>query len=91
MPDTHDRVRIPVLCTYLKQSVCTYASEGWVTRFKVQHGFSNKRTHGQALGAAPEGIDQFQDKVRRLIESERLSLNQVYKAHEMICTWVNSY
>lgn len=40
------------------------APEGWVTRFTVRHGLSKKRTHGEALEAAPEGIDEFQNKLR---------------------------
>ncbi|KAK3851777.1 hypothetical protein Pcinc_041598 [Petrolisthes cinctipes] len=58
------------------------ASEGWVTRFKVRHGLSNKKTHGESLDAATENIDQFRDKLRRLIDCEGLSLNQVYNADE---------
>lgn len=58
------------------------ACKCWVARFKLWHELSNKRTHGEALDAASEGVDEFYDKVQCLIDSKGLSLNQVYNCDE---------
>ena len=43
------------------------ASEGWLFWFKLRHGLSNKRTHGEALDANEESVEEFRTKFTELI------------------------
>lgn len=54
------------------------ASNGWLFWFKIQHGFSMKKTLGEALDASKEGIERFSQILKDLIIKESLDLSQIY-------------
>ncbi|KAK3891446.1 hypothetical protein Pcinc_004667 [Petrolisthes cinctipes] len=58
------------------------ASEGWLYRFKLRHGLSNKKMYGETLDANEDIIDGYCKEVKELIQREGLLLEQLYNFDE---------
>ena len=58
------------------------ASDGWLWRFRKRHGITNRSTCGEALSADTEQVEPFCQHTKETIESEGLTLSQVYNADE---------
>ena len=54
------------------------ASNGWLARFKQRHGLSNKIAHGEAASADDTGVDEFREKLTKIVNDSQLSKSQIY-------------
>ena len=58
------------------------ASEGWLSRFKCRHGYSNKKVYGETLDCDESGIEEFRQKFNDFLLKEQVLQSQVYNADE---------
>lgn len=67
-------------------SECKYSS-GWLEKFKQRHGIRKLKTSGEKECADYESATLFVGELREYIETEHLSLEQVYNADETSLFW----
>ena len=58
------------------------ASKGWLWRFCNRHGMKQLAIQGESLSSDTSAVDPFKEKLKKLIESESLTLTQIYNCDE---------
>jgi len=62
-------------------------STGWLRKFNLRHGIKNVALRGESLSADLSGIEPFKEELKKVMESEGLSPQQVYNADETGLWW----
>ena len=58
------------------------ASKGWLWRFCNRHGMKQLAIQGESLSSDTSAVSPFKEKLKKLIESESLTLTQIYNCDE---------
>ena len=58
------------------------ASRGWLWRFCQRHGIRQLSLQGEKISADASAVEPFQDELQELLESEQLTLDQLYNCDE---------
>lgn len=58
------------------------ASSGWLDRWKKRYGVRQIEMCGEKLSANSEAVIQFREKIKKIVEEENLSLDQLYNCDE---------
>ena len=64
-----------------------HGSDGWLWRFRKRHGIRNLAVTGEAESADAESVEPFRQQLLEYINSENLTMSQIYNVDETGMMW----